>query len=224
MIPRRAAHPVPPATGVRERNKLERRQRIVQAAREVFREKGFAAATTREVAELAGVGAGTVFLYARDKRELLIMIVNDEFDALNERAYATIPRTAPIVTQLVHYFSPQLRFWSEDVGLARLTSNEMHAALSSPRTAMPESERLHNRRRKTFEQLTDIVAEARRRKLVTSACDPELAAHLIFDIHIGENRKWLSGEKPTYRDGVVRLRKVLTFALQGFIRQNTRTS
>lgn len=218
MIARSAAPPVPAKLGVRERNKLERRSRIVQAAREVFRDKGFAAATTREVAERAGVGAGTIFLYARDKRELLVMIVNDQFDALNERAFATLPRNAPLVTQLVHYFSPQLRFWAKDIDLARVASAEMHAAWSRPPDAMPESERLHSRRGRTFEQLTDIVAQARRRKLVTRACDPELAAHLIFDVHIGENRKWMSGQKPAYREAVARLRKVLTFALQGFVR------
>jgi len=201
---------------LRERGKFERRNRIVQAAQDIFRRKGFAKATTHEIAAKANVGTGTLFLYARDKRELLVMVVNDEFDRLNDIAFETVPRTAGLVDQIIHYFSPQLRFWAEDVAFARLASAEMHAALSSPRDAMPETERLHNRRLKTFEALADIVAQAKRRGLVNRTCDPELAAHLIFDIHIGENRKWLSTSHPTYNDGVKRLRKILTFALQHF--------
>lgn len=206
----------PAKVGIRERNKLERRSRIVHAARAVFQEKGFAAATTREIAERANVGTGTVFLYARDKRELLIMIINDEFDAMNERAVATVPRRASLVTQLVHYFAPQLRFWADDIELARLATAETHAALTRPRDGRAETERLHDRRIRTFAALTSIVAQAQERNGFDAACGPELAAHLIFDIHIGENRKWLSGEQPTYENGVERLREILTFALKGF--------
>jgi len=56
--------------GVRERNKAERRRRIKEAALAAFTEKGYDRATTREIAKLAGVAQGTLFLYARDKRDL----------------------------------------------------------------------------------------------------------------------------------------------------------
>jgi AcrR family transcriptional regulator len=216
MLAERPNPEAPAKLGIRERNKLERRARIVSAARSVFNEKGFAAATTREIAERANVGTGTVFLYARDKRELLIMIINDELDAMNERAVATAPRRAPLVTQLMHYFAPQLRFWADDIALARLATAETHAALTRPRDGRAETERLHDRRIKTFAALTSFVEQAQARNAFSPDCDPELVAHLIFDIHIGENRKWLSGEHPTYEDAMERLRIVLTFALKGF--------
>jgi hypothetical protein len=144
------------------------------------------------------------------------MIINDEFDAINERAVATVPGKASLVTQLVHYFAPQLRFWADDIALARLATAETHAALTRPRDGAPETERLHDRRVHTLAALTELVARSQRRNGFSADCDPELAAHLIFDIHIGENRKWLSRERPTYQNGVDRFREVLTFALKGF--------
>ena len=63
-----------PTLSVRERGKIERRQRVRQAALEMFTEKGYDSTTTKEIAERAQVGAGTVFVYARDKRELLFQI------------------------------------------------------------------------------------------------------------------------------------------------------
>ena len=64
--------------GLRERQKTERRRRIEAAARAVFREKGYEAATTREIAARAEVSIGTLFAYAADKRDLLAMVYRDE--------------------------------------------------------------------------------------------------------------------------------------------------
>src|ERR1700722_10079575 len=89
----------PGGIGLRERSKREKRRRIQCAAEAVFAEKGYAAATTREIAARAEVGAGTIFLYARDKHDLLMMIVNDALDEMIERALATLPTDASLLDQ-----------------------------------------------------------------------------------------------------------------------------
>lgn len=48
---------------------------ILQAAIEVFSEKGFSAAVTSEIAQKAGVAEGTIFRYYKTKKDLLISIV-----------------------------------------------------------------------------------------------------------------------------------------------------
>lgn len=52
-----------------------RRQQILQAARETFKEKGFHAATTSEIARRAGVAEGTIFNHFRTKKELLFALL-----------------------------------------------------------------------------------------------------------------------------------------------------
>src|SRR5690606_35807052 len=74
----RRRRPARPAEGLRERNKREKRARIERAARELFERKGFEAATARAIAARARVGLGTLFLYARDKRELLFLVFAEE--------------------------------------------------------------------------------------------------------------------------------------------------
>ncbi|UOQ48909.1 TetR/AcrR family transcriptional regulator [Gracilibacillus caseinilyticus] len=49
--------------------------KIVQAAIEVFSEKGFAGASTSEIAKRAGVAEGTIFRHYKTKKDLLISIV-----------------------------------------------------------------------------------------------------------------------------------------------------
>jgi AcrR family transcriptional regulator len=55
----------------RKREKEERRQSILQAAREVFFENGFHQATVETVAERAEVSKGTVYLYFESKETIL---------------------------------------------------------------------------------------------------------------------------------------------------------
>ena len=55
----------------REREREERRTQILDAAQQVFFERGFEAATMDEVAEAAQLGKGTLYNYFRTKEELL---------------------------------------------------------------------------------------------------------------------------------------------------------
>ncbi|OKP93021.1 TetR/AcrR family transcriptional regulator [Paenibacillus sp. P32E] len=49
---------------------------ILQAGIEIFSEKGYAAASTSEIAQRAGVAEGTIFRYYKTKKELLLSIVS----------------------------------------------------------------------------------------------------------------------------------------------------
>lgn len=51
------------------------RTRIVRAAARLFREKGFRAATVRELAEAAGMQSGSLFYFFRNKEEILVAVM-----------------------------------------------------------------------------------------------------------------------------------------------------
>ncbi len=53
----------------------ERGEQILNAALEVFCQKGFSAATIPDIAEQAGVAAGTIYIYYQSKRELFIAVI-----------------------------------------------------------------------------------------------------------------------------------------------------
>jgi AcrR family transcriptional regulator len=52
-----------------------RREQILHAALEVFSRKGFTAATIPEIARLAGLAAGTIYIYYPNKRELFVAVI-----------------------------------------------------------------------------------------------------------------------------------------------------
>lgn len=54
--------------------KTEKQARILEAAIEIFADKGFAAASTSEIAIKAGVAEGTIFRHYKTKKDLLLSI------------------------------------------------------------------------------------------------------------------------------------------------------
>ena len=83
----------------REREKAQRREDILQAAREVFFERGIHHATVDEVAEQAQVSKGTVYLYFDTKETILAHLLVEGLEKLVgdlEAAFAPDePRSAP---------------------------------------------------------------------------------------------------------------------------------
>lgn len=69
-------------------------QRILDAAVSVFAEKGFHAARVSDVADRASVADGTIYLYFRNKEELLMTAINTAFDAFMSRARSELDAIA----------------------------------------------------------------------------------------------------------------------------------
>ncbi|KJK34742.1 TetR family transcriptional regulator [Streptomyces variegatus] len=90
--------------GRRERKKQEKLDRIVAAASELFAEHGVDEVTTQQIADKADIGTGTLFLYAKTKGELLLLVQNAKYvEALEQgRADAeTVPGVLDAVLAIV---------------------------------------------------------------------------------------------------------------------------
>ncbi|MBI2525821.1 MAG: TetR/AcrR family transcriptional regulator [Candidatus Rokubacteria bacterium] len=68
----------------RERERLARREQIVEAAKEVFGEKGFMAATAEEIARRAEVAVGTLYLYFKSKEEMYVSLLFEGLDLFRQ--------------------------------------------------------------------------------------------------------------------------------------------
>ena len=71
-----------PAPTARQRRKLTRPQELLDAALELFVEKGFAATRSEEVATRAGVSKGTLYLYYPSKEELFKAVIRHNLSNL----------------------------------------------------------------------------------------------------------------------------------------------
>lgn len=90
----------------RERNKQQKLERITAAAAELFAERGIDDVTTQQIAERADVGTGTLFLYAKTKGELLLLVQNAHYAAALESGIATAARISDTLDALMALLRP----------------------------------------------------------------------------------------------------------------------
>ena len=79
-----ALHPGAGA-GKRERNKASNRAAILAAAREVFAELGYGAATIRDIVRRTDLASGTFYNYFPDKESVLRALVEGSAEGIRER-------------------------------------------------------------------------------------------------------------------------------------------
>lgn len=65
-----------------QRNKADKRSLITEAAVEVFAERGFHQARVSDIARRAGVADGTIYLYFKNKEDLLLSVFEEKMDEL----------------------------------------------------------------------------------------------------------------------------------------------
>src|SRR3954451_21026667 len=83
--------------GRRERNKQAKLDRIMAAAGELFAEHGIEDVTTQQIAAAADIATGTLFLYAKSKSELLLLVQNAHYrTALDLGATRAATETDPV--------------------------------------------------------------------------------------------------------------------------------
>jgi AcrR family transcriptional regulator len=75
------------------RDKEHRQTALIDAANAVFAERGFDAATTREIAERAGCAEGLIHRYFSGKRGLLLAILDDKAGQIADEFGATLRET-----------------------------------------------------------------------------------------------------------------------------------
>jgi AcrR family transcriptional regulator len=79
----------------REREKEALRTRIVEAARDIVSEQGLHALSMRAIAERIEYSPGTLYLYFRDKEELLREVVHAGFQRMSEQVQRELADARP---------------------------------------------------------------------------------------------------------------------------------
>ena len=196
--------------GLREKNKSEKLLRIKAAARKLFIAKGFDDATTREIARLAGVGIGTVFTYADNKRDLLFLVANDDLAEMTAKAEASVRDDASCLENLVTVFRHHYELFGRQPELSRLMLREM-TFYDSGRQATG-----FQATRDRFIRLAgSVVKTAMDRGTFRSSEDPDFIGWVAFSIYQVELRRWLTGKRLDIALGIEALRRALRLVVDG---------
>lgn len=83
-----------------EARKAEKRALIIDAAVDVFAERGFHPARVSDIARRAGVADGTIYLYFKNKEDLLLSIFEEKMDVLLGAMHAAMETTDDPIEQI----------------------------------------------------------------------------------------------------------------------------
>ena len=190
--------------GLRELGKRERLRRIKEAASQAFKTRGYEGANTRDISRAAEVSTGTLFVYAKDKRELLFLVLNEELDALYYTSTASVPGDLRPSEQVAGMLRPVYVYFSKELELARAVLREMGYMERSNREAGLQAQRYQERMQRWPETISATLAEAQRAgRLKIDDCG--LLARALFHVHVGVMREWLQSEAPAVEQGIATL-------------------
>lgn len=164
------------------------RERIRNAARELFRERGFDGATLRAIARRAGMGASSIYRHVRSKEELLILELAD----LQEEAWRAF-RSAEVRgtstrRRIDDFLAAQHALLVADPDLTSIALRSL---------TRPEAEvarrvlALHDR---TIGLLVEILQAGRLRGDILRDTDVLAGARAIFHMTLGVRIAWANGQ------------------------------
>lgn len=162
------------SVGRRERNKQEKLDRITAAARELFAVHGVDEVTTQQIADKADIGTGTLFLYAKTKGELLLLVQNSTYGDALARGRAAAENIPEVLDAVMAIVRPVVECNRTHIDNGRTYLREM---------IFGDPEEPHHRDALALARETEeaIVAILRRDESVTEP-ESEAQAHIVSAI------------------------------------------
>lgn len=103
----------------------EKYQRILDAALEVFADKGFHEAKVTEIARVAGVADGTIYLYFKNKDDLVVSLIETKLTFINELMKKSLSDIADARDRVHHMVRFHMRIAYENPSLTRFLTIEL---------------------------------------------------------------------------------------------------
>ncbi len=103
-----------------------RTETILEAATELFAEKGFAGVTVEEIAHRAGIAKGTVYLYYASKDEVFRAAFSRSVDELRQRTAAAMAAAPTAADKIRAFVGTKLRYLEENRAVFSMYFSEVH--------------------------------------------------------------------------------------------------
>lgn len=137
----------------RDRERQAKRREILQAARQVFAERGLHAATLDEIARRSEFAKGTLYCYFKNKDDLFLSMLIEEITGLCRDLKKVAALEIPPPKRLEEMVRTMLRLFEDNVDLMKLMVRERPGLIAESRHG-----RVEKRLRPLFQELVEIVA------------------------------------------------------------------
>jgi TetR/AcrR family fatty acid metabolism transcriptional regulator len=167
----------------------EKRRRLLHAAVQTFGRRGFHEAKIAEIAAVAGVAEGTVYLYFRNKEDLLGCVFDETMDEVLGEARAIRHAGGPAAEKLKRLVGLHLSFIGQDRDLASVFQIELR------RSARLVERFSRSKLSEYFRLLDGVLKEGLASGELRPDLDPRVAVRILFGAADEILSEWLlSGE------------------------------
>ncbi len=191
--------------GVRDEQKQATREKVLEAARDLFNETGYEETTIRAIAERAGVSVGSVFTTFASKAEVLSHVMDKRLGEL----YAEFDRVVPFLRgstadRLCSIFAIHYEFETRRVKLFLAHIAASYSPCPDPGVTP------YGRNERLTQMLREVLEEGVARGDVRSDFDPQLAIDVLkaayaWNYRLAANRQASATELSALMDKQIQL-------------------
>ncbi|SFM72095.1 TetR/AcrR family transcriptional regulator [Thermodesulforhabdus norvegica] len=176
----------------RERERLRHRREILDAALELFSERGYHNVSVRDIAQKAEFSIGTIYKFFEGKEDLYRSLMLDKAEELHAQLIEALRREGDEVEKLRRFITTKCRLFRENVKIVRLYFTETRGAGFSIKAGLDQEIR------KKYDECLKLVASIFRsgmeKKIFNDLSDPYRLAVALDSVCNGFIFLWL--EKP----------------------------
>jgi AcrR family transcriptional regulator len=194
----------------RELSRRSSLSKLIATARQLFVEIGYEAATVRKIAEVSGLGMGTVFHYISEKRDLIYLIFNDRAEERIATTFSSLQPWQSFRGKMLTIVESHYQLLALEPELGRILLAEIDH--TSPGKHYLRHLEIRQRQQRGMETL---IAEAQQSGEIRSDISAEVIARTLFFVYSSAGRAWINSEDPTWRTGLRQLAEVFDVVLKG---------
>ena len=164
-----------------------KRDRILRAAIVVFARKGFYTARVSDIARSAGVADGTIYLYFKNKDDILVSLFDERLSKLIETLRVELPPLPDATSRLRRLIQLQIgtmeahRDLAEVVTVNLRQSTRLLKQFAAPRFA------------EYLEVMSGVIHEGQNKKILRADVSPMTVARMVFGAIDGLALTWALG-------------------------------
>lgn len=164
-------------------------KQIVDAAVIVIAENGYHQAQVSKIAKEAGVADGTIYLYFKNKEDILISVFREKMAIFVENIKEILLKDLPISEKLLLVVENHFRVLQEDPHLAIVTQLELRQSNKDLRF------QINNVLKEYMILLDDLLEEGVRKEELSPSLDLRLARQMLFGTMDETITSWVMNEQ-----------------------------
>ena len=167
----------------RQAAKLRTRQKVLEAARNLFAERGYEPATIRDIAKAAGMSTGAVFANFQDKAELFETVLNEEMEAAGEVLRDAAQIKGPVDQRLIAGLTAG---YARDLGHLPLVQAIVARSWFQP---VASELRARGAIKGLLVTIGDVLRDGVRKGELSDKADIRLLSEMIWDAYLSNYRR-----------------------------------